>query len=139
MSLTSYLDLFHKVITNHTNQSKITLPKWYQQYILQYSRYLLKIGYIDLYLDLLHKVTHDISSMYCGLISSVRRTLASNLRGPGFKSRPCTVAGPGHYNNGCLAKLKTSFELNLITEFKQGTFPFITLIENILTYVLTYF
>ncbi len=29
-----------------------------------------------------------------GLISSVRRALASKLRGPGFKSQPGTVGGP---------------------------------------------
>ncbi len=29
-----------------------------------------------------------------GLVSSVRRALASKLRGPGFKLRPCTVGGP---------------------------------------------
>ncbi len=33
---------------------------------------------------------------------------------------------PGQYNNArCLARLKTSFELNPITEGKQGTFPFL--------------
>ncbi len=32
---------------------------------------------------------------------------------------------PGHYNNvGCSARLKTSFELNPVTEGKQGTFYF---------------
>ncbi len=29
-----------------------------------------------------------------GLVSSVRRALASKLRGPGFNSRPGTVGGP---------------------------------------------
>ncbi len=59
-----------------------------------------------------------------GLISSVRRALASKVRGPGFKSRPGTVGG--HYNNvGCSARLKTSFELNSVTEGKQWTFPFL--------------
>ncbi len=29
-----------------------------------------------------------------GLVSSVRRALASKLRDPGFKSRPGTVGGP---------------------------------------------
>ncbi len=29
-----------------------------------------------------------------GLVSSIRRALASKLRGPGFKSRPDTVSGP---------------------------------------------
>ncbi len=29
-----------------------------------------------------------------GLVSSVRRALASKLRGPGFKSQPGTVGGP---------------------------------------------
>ncbi len=29
-----------------------------------------------------------------GLISSIRRALPSNIRGPGFKSRPGTVGGP---------------------------------------------
>ncbi len=28
------------------------------------------------------------------LVSSVGRALASQLGGPGFKSRPCTVGGP---------------------------------------------
>ncbi len=32
----------------------------------------------------------------------------------------------GYYNNvGCSARLKTSFELNPVTEDKQGTFPFL--------------
>ncbi len=37
-----------------------------------------------------------ITSLYdlSGLISSVRRALASNLRGPGFISGPGTVGGP---------------------------------------------
>ncbi len=57
-----------------------------------------------------------------GLVSSVSRTLSSKLRGPGFKSRPGTV---GHYNDvGCSAWLKTSFELNPVTEGKKGTFLF---------------
>ncbi len=35
--------------------------------------------------------------------------------------------GPDDYNNlGCSARLKTSFELNPVTEDKQGTFPFLT-------------
>ncbi len=34
---------------------------------------------------------------------------------------------PSHYNNvGCSARLKTSFELNPVTEGKQGTFPFLS-------------
>ncbi len=32
--------------------------------------------------------------MYSGLVSTVRRALASKLRSPGFKSRPGTVGGP---------------------------------------------
>ncbi len=66
--------------------------------------------------------------MYClsGLVSSVRRTLSSELRGPGFKSWPDIVGGPSHYNNmGCSARLKASFELNPVTEGNQGTFPFL--------------
>ncbi len=32
----------------------------------------------------------------------------------------------GHFNNvGCMAKLKTSFKLNPVTEGNQGTFPFL--------------
>ncbi len=34
---------------------------------------------------------------------------------------------PGHYNNvGSSARLKTSFELNLVTEGEQGTVPFLS-------------
>ncbi len=34
---------------------------------------------------------------------------------------------PGHYNNeGYLARVKTSFELNPVTGGKQGTFPFLS-------------
>ncbi len=34
---------------------------------------------------------------------------------------------PGHYNNvGCSARLKTSLKLNLVTEGKQETFPFLS-------------
>ncbi len=44
------------------------------------------------------------------------------LRGPGF-SNP----GQVQYNNvGCSARLKTSFELNPVTEGKQRTFPFLS-------------
>ncbi len=38
-----------------------------------------------------HLFTCQYSS---GFVSSVRRALASKLRGPGFKSRPGTVGGP---------------------------------------------
>ncbi len=52
-----------------------------------------------------------------GLFSSVRRTFASKLKGPGFKSQSGTLgAWSVHYNNnnniGCSARRKTSFELN---------------------------
>ncbi len=34
---------------------------------------------------------------------------------------------PGHYNNvGSSARLKTSFEINPVTEGKQGTLPYLT-------------
>ncbi len=55
-----------------------------------------------------------------GLVSSVKRGLSSKLRDPGFISWPGTVGGPiDHYNNvGCLARFKTSFQLNHVTEGK---------------------
>ncbi len=36
-----------------------------------------------------------------GLVSSVRRALASKLRGPGFNSWPCTVGGPDTIKMWC--------------------------------------
>ncbi len=60
------------------------------------------------------------------LVSSVRRTFAAKLRGHGFKLWPGAV--------GCLvtiimweglARLKTGFELNPVTEGKQWTLPFL--------------
>ncbi len=68
-----------------------------------------------------------------GLVSSVGRALASKLRGPGFKSRPGTVGGPGHYNNvGCSARLEISFELNLLQRVNQVTLLYFTLISRLL-------
>ncbi len=75
------------------------------------------------------------STVRPGLISSVRRALASKLRGLGFKSRPGTVSGPDTiiYNVGCSAKLNISFDVNLVTECKQGTFPFfVTLMKEVI-------
>ncbi len=48
---------------------------------------------------LMHTCTHTCTHTYymqdtVGLISSVRRALASKLRGLGFKSQPGTVGGP---------------------------------------------
>ncbi len=44
---------------------------------------------------------------------------------------PLNILMWGHYNSvGCSARLKTSFELNLVTEGKQGTFPFLISIMN---------
>ncbi len=61
-----------------------------------------------------------------GLVSSVRRALSSKLRGPGFKSPPDTVGGPGYFNTvRCSDRLKPSFELNPVTEDKQGIFSFL--------------
>ncbi len=36
---------------------------------------------------------YNSMNVLCGLVSSVRRALASKLRGPGFKSWPGTVGG----------------------------------------------
>ncbi len=52
-----------------------------------------------------------------GLVSSVRRALASKLRGPGFKSQPGTVGGP--------ARLEISFELNLLPRVNKVTLLYI--------------
>ncbi len=60
--------------------------------------------------------------MMLSFLASVRRAHSSKLRGPGFKSWPGTVGGPATISVGCSARLKTSFELNPVTEGKQGTF-----------------
>ncbi len=57
-----------------------------------------------------------------GLVSSVSRALSSKLRGPGFKCRPSTVAFPVTIIMwGCSYRLKTSFELNPVTEAEGKT------------------
>ncbi len=63
-----------------------------------------------------------------GLISSVRRPLASKLRGPGLKSRPGTVGGPITIIMwGCSARLEISFELNLLPRVNKVTLLYFTL------------
>ncbi len=49
------------------------------------------IGYILLYI---FSIGYILIYIQPGLVSSVRRALASKLRGLGFKSRPGTVGGP---------------------------------------------
>ncbi len=83
-----------------------------------------------LYCSLLSDSLHVLDCMVIyiplflsGLVRSIRKVLTCTLRYPGFKS----YLGwwPGHYNNlGCSARLKTIFELNPVTEAKQGNFPF---------------
>ncbi len=59
------------------------------------------------------------------IIKSLRRELASKLRGPGFKSQPGTVGGTVNIIMwGARPWLKTSFELKPVTEGKQGIFPY---------------
>ncbi len=63
--------------------------------------------------------------MFCllsGLVSLVRRALVSKLRGPGFKSWSCIVSGL--VTIIMPVRATTSFEINPVTESKQGTFPF---------------
>ncbi len=64
-----------------------------------------------------------------GLMSSVRRALASKRRGTGFKpyQTQWVASGCGLVTVimwGYSARLKSSFDLNPVTEGKQGTFPF---------------
>ncbi len=59
-----------------------------------------------------------------GLFSSVRRALASKLRGPGFKSQPGTVGGPVTI---IVARLEISFELNLLPRVNKVTLLYFTL------------
>ncbi len=55
----------------------------------------------------------------CGLVSSVRRALASKLRGPGFKSQPGRVGGPVTIIMwGARPGWKLVFELNPVTKGK---------------------
>ncbi len=58
-----------------------------------------------------------------GLVSSVRRVLASKLRSPGFKSWPGTVGGP---DVGCSARFEISFELNLLPRVNKVTLLYFT-------------
>ncbi len=60
-----------------------------------------------------------IDSHLSGLVSSVRRALASKLKGPGFKSRPGIVGGP--------VRLEISFELNLLPRVNKVTLLYFTL------------
>ncbi len=56
---------------------------------------------------------------YTGLVSSVRRSAASKLRGSGFKSRPGTVGGPVTIIMwGAWPGWKLAFELKPVTESK---------------------
>ncbi len=68
----------------------------------------------------------DYEDSLSGLVSLVRRPLSSNLRDPGFKSRPGTVGGKATTIMWCSTRLKTSFELNPVTESKQGPFLFLS-------------
>ncbi len=48
------------------------------------------------------------------------------------------MGGSGHYNNvGCSARLKISFELNPVSEGKEGTFPFCCFSYNMLLIIKT--
>ncbi len=68
-------------------------------------------------------------SLISGLVSSVRRALASKLRGPGFKSQPGTVGGPVTIIMwGARPGWKISFELNLLPRVNKVTLLYFTLI-----------
>ncbi len=62
-----------------------------------------------------------------GLVSSVRRAPSSKLRF--WVQIPTRYSEwPSHNNNvGCLTRLKTSFELNPVTEVRQRTLPYLTI------------
>ncbi len=46
------------------------------------------------YIFIVGLIYSETSDLRSGLVSSVRRALASKLRGPGFKSQPGTVGSP---------------------------------------------
>ncbi len=66
------------------------------------------------------------------LVSSVRRVPASNLRGPRFKFQQGTVGGPATILNyvGFVAKLKSTLEVNPVSESKQGPFECVIRLES---------